>query len=382
MTSSPLSRRTVLAAGVAASLPSFLSNPANADPVPEWQDVTPSFGLGVTWVGTPAFIGPHDGWAPATANGHPWGALLRWRDGNWPLDGLPSTAYATRDSSLTIADLEEMWLTTYGAPQATFFYDGSDWRAAEPPEVYPGSAKELFPRSLSAGRDGTAWLVIADGLSSKSAVFDWEEDAWVPVAVPLPQGAVATRVGVRSDQDVWVAGTQRVADGSTPAGAPLTLHWDGRRWRRVQIPPVASGTPQGITTVLPVSKKLAWAYRSNPDVVQNHTLLRWTGGETWEEFFVPQVNFPTPALAEDGQGGVWLGGYGRDFTRYVHFREGTWTFHQGPVRKGPYDIVEPNVSGLVRIPETQTILATGLVVSRSSQSPHQFDLQPFMERLN
>ncbi|WP_131735651.1 hypothetical protein [Actinomadura roseirufa] len=368
MTTSPVSRRTVLAAGaatgVAASLPPILSVPANAAPTPstQWRDVTASLGPDIAAVGTPVFLGPHEGWLPVTVAEHANRGILRWNGRRWTPWVLPEVVRAN-GGALAVSSHRKIWYVTLYGERSSYFYDGAEWRAADLPLTPPGVAGQaaafpvwLTPHSLSAGRDGTAWVALADVINDKTAVMHWNGTAWVPAEIPLPSPSpVATRVAVRSRRDIWVAGYFRPAPSHSQQ--PFTLHWDGHSWTDVVIPPVEGGAVQVIRSVVPVSKDFVWAYRSNSHVGQNQTLLRWTGGKAWEEFLVPKdVNFPSPALGEDGRGGVWLGGWGRDSTQYVHFRDGGWNLVQGPARTG---VEEVNVSGLVRVPGTRTILATG-----------------------
>ncbi|WP_131735652.1 twin-arginine translocation signal domain-containing protein [Actinomadura roseirufa] len=389
MTTSPVSRRTVLTAtgatGVAASLSPLLSTPANAAPAPSsgWRDVTASLGADFAAVGTPVFLGPHEGWLPVTVPEHAKFVMLRWNGRRWTPWALPEVIQSN-GGALAVSSRRKIWYITLGGHNTSYFYDGTEWRAAELPLTPPVAAEKVAaipvwfsPESLSAGRDGTAWVALADAYHDMTAVMHWDGSAWVVAKVPLPLPyPIATRVAVRSHRDIWVAGHFH------PAGhdQPFTLHWDGHSWTDVVIPPVEGGAVQVIRSVVPVSKNLAWAFRSNAAVGQHQTLLRWRGGKSWEEFLLPEaINFTGPALVEDGQGGVWLGDAGRGSTQYAHFRDGAWKLMKGPARA---DVELAFVTGLARVPGTRTIFATGSLTYRGAPTPDGYGSKPFVERLH
>ncbi|WP_131735650.1 hypothetical protein [Actinomadura roseirufa] len=386
MTTSLPSRRTVLvtgaATGVAASLPPLLSVPANAAPAPSspWRDVTASLGPDVTGIGKPFFLGPHEGWALGAIKGRPNRVLLRFNGRRWIPEVLPE--FVQLWTTPEVSSRRHMWALGLGGG---YVYDGEEWRRTAFPETPPADARGLAnipvalnPESLSAGRDGTAWVALADTNNDKTLVLHWDGTAWVSTKVPLPnQWSVVTRLAVRSRRDIWVAG--RTSSGGS---RPFTLHWDGHSWTDVAIPPVEGNSAQVIRSVVSVSKNLAWAFRSNAAVGQHQTLLRWTGGPSWEDFRLPPsdtINIPDPPLADDGRGGAWVGAYGPSASTYLHFLDGTWTLVQGPARVGAEKV---SVSGLTRIPGTRTVLAVGSSSYQDASAPSGHSYKSFLERLH
>ncbi|MFD0684112.1 hypothetical protein [Actinomadura fibrosa] len=386
MTSSPLSRRTVLSAGAlagaAASLPSVVRPAPAAAAAPVWRDVPVSPGDGVTTLGTLALLGPHEGWVGGGKR--TWGplGLLHWDGRNWSRFPFPDD-FAGGRLLVAASSRRKVWAMT-NALNASVFWDGSAWRHADVRRELPSASTQLSsfpvqlsPQSLSAGRDGTAWSVIADVLNSKYVVMRWEKGAWVLADVPVPQGAMVELVSVRSHRDVWVAG------GALDAAlrkAPFTVHWNGRAWTDVTVLPVpGSSKSQLIRRIRPVSARLAWAFRSNDSTGQDQTLLRWTGGAAWEEFRLPQeFNTPSGPLADDGRSGVWIGGSTYGSTQYLHFEGGAWTTVQGPARTA--DQIE--VIDMARVPGTRTILATGRTTQLNTPEPPGYLDAPLLERFH
>ncbi|TDD80274.1 twin-arginine translocation signal domain-containing protein [Actinomadura rubrisoli] len=378
MTRPPLSRRTVLAAGAvagaAASLPSVLRPGAAAASAPSWRDVPVS--VDVPRLGGLTLLGPNEGWV--TTPQDKWGplTLLRWNGRALSRFPLPD-GFAGGTLLVAAASRRKLWVMT-NALNGSGYWNGSAWRHVDVPVQLSGFPVQLVPYSLSAGRDGTAWAVLADVVNDKCAVLRWEGDAWLRTEVPMPPGAVAQHVAVRSRRDIWVAGY------SFDAGRhriPFTVHWNGRAWQDVTVPPVpGSSAPQAIRSVRPVSAGFAWAFRSNETVGQNQTLLRWTGGGAWEEFRLPaDFNLPYAPLAEDGWDGVWIGAYGTGSSNYLHFKAGTWTVVPGPARAAAD---QPSIAGIARAPGTRTILATGSIRHPDPQSPDGYGYESLVERLH
>ncbi|WP_242908492.1 hypothetical protein [Actinomadura terrae] len=177
---------------------------------------------------------------------------------------------------------------------------------------------------------------------------------------------------------MWIGGG--ALDG-TGREYPLSIHWDGRSWTSVAVaPPDETRAAYRIRHILPISRSLAWAFAIAGPNGFPQTLLRWTGGSSWQEIPLPSgfSNANAP-ITDDGQGGVWLGGDNPGAASYAHFRNGVWTVVYGPSRD-PQDGV--SVRGLSRAPGTRTVLATGEIIHRDPGTPSGHGRKPFVERLH
>ncbi|WP_242883243.1 hypothetical protein [Actinomadura litoris] len=378
MSSDHLSRRTVLTAGAAVALTPVLGRTAVSAVAPSWQDVPVSLGADVASLDALALVNRHWGWAGGELAGTAYNlALARWNGRAWSRFPIPEP-FGGGGVVMAAADRRHLWLMGYGTYYSAF-WDGSAWHEAEIPRDPAFSFPvEVGPYSISAARDGTAWAVLVDVVNDRYAAVRWEDGAWARVPVPVPDRGVAQRVAVRSSRDVWISGWYRGESGSR---MPFSLHWDGRSWTSVAVsPPGQPREGQTIKHLFPVSRSLAWAYRSWDAMPTRRTLLRWTGGDSWQEFPLPDdVPYTGGALADDGRGGVWIGGGDYGSSGYGHFRDGGWTVLRGPSRR-PDE--RADVMSLARVPGTRTVMAVGQITYRDTGNPSGYAKRPFVERLH
>ncbi|HEX4811416.1 MAG TPA: hypothetical protein VFV66_01500 [Nonomuraea sp.] len=184
-----------------------------------------------------AASGPDNVWLIAGSTRNP--TAFRWDGKRWAAqDALP---YGTR---IEVLDATHVWAHSAGAVQRIWFYDGGGWRPAALPD---GVALQAFdatsPDDLWAlgsfeedGRtatgvfrsDGTRWTRVPLGEDILPA-----DDQSAYVALDLLVAA--------SRDDVWIMGNRvrRPAEESEaePSSVPVAAHWDGRSWRRVDLPP-------------------------------------------------------------------------------------------------------------------------------------------------
>ncbi|WP_242908491.1 hypothetical protein [Actinomadura terrae] len=378
MSPNPLSRRTILTAGAAvAATPILGQTAASAASTPTWRDMPISLGADVASLNEVAVVNRRWGWAGGLLGGTAYNlALASWDGHAWSRFPIPEPFGG--GGVVMAADRRHLWLMGYGTSYSAF-WNGSTWRPAEIP-TKPGFSFPIWvgPYSISAAPDGTAWAVLVDVVHDLSLVLHWENGAWARADVPVPETGIAQQVAVRSSRDVWISGWYR---DERQTRLPYSLHWDGRSWKKVAVsPPDQPRESQSVKHILPVSRSLAWAYRNWDVMPSRRVLLRWTGGDSWQEFplpdDVPQVG---PALADDGRHGVWIGGGGYGSTAYAHFRNGVWTVMRGPARDPQARV---DAMSLARVPGTRTIIAVGEILYSDAGSPTGYGKKPLTERLH
>ncbi|QXJ24631.1 hypothetical protein AGRA3207_005998 [Actinomadura graeca] len=336
MTSGPVSRRTALVTGAAAALSLPLARPAAAA-APTWRNVPLPEPASPRTLEALAATGPRDIWLLGAEAGLAGALLLRWRGHGWTRSMLPAQ-FGVGGNLFAASSPRNAWTLRNDWGRASH-WDGRQWTEVERPALRAGDA-------LSAAPGTTAWAVMENYKVPDYPVLRWENGAWVRQTLPLDRTDEPRRVYVGSSRDIWV--TVRTRDV-----VPYNLHWDGRDWTKVTtVSP--HGSAQELIEVLPVGRRLAWAYRRGSAVPNGRTLLRWTGGD-WEDIPTPEWIDYDPRLASDGRGGVWLGtGNGVGRSQYVNYNGGEWTTAEGPERNAQDRVY---VGAMRNVPGTRTILS-------------------------
>ena len=122
---------------------------------------------------------------------------------------------------------------------------------------------------------GDEWAVGSDGDSP--VAMHWDGRQWKRVQLPSLKGASLSDVVAIAGNDVWIVGTQ--------GSRPLTLHWDGAGWRVYDMSTVVR-SPSELYAVDGVSATAVWAIGAkNTDMVQaglEELILRWDGRQ-WKQ---------------------------------------------------------------------------------------------------
>ncbi|GIH77888.1 hypothetical protein Plo01_43170 [Planobispora longispora] len=169
-------------------------------------------------------------------------------------------------------------------------------------------------------KDGHVWTV-GDN-ESRPMILHGTGDAWETIHIPDIPGGRLNRVWQISPSDVWAVGEITTGSPDVHDGRPsepLSLHWDGSRWTRAELP-VARGSLHGVTAF---------------------------GGDD-----------------------VWVSGVDADHSGQpllLHFDGARWTAQYGPLLR-PYEEdqqyeVSDDVrrTGIARVPGTGTLWVVGSV---------------------
>jgi hypothetical protein len=182
-----------------------------------------------------AASGPDDVWLIVGSRRNP--TAFRWDGKSWAAeDELP---YGTR---IDVLDATHVWAYSAEAVQRIWFFDGNTWRptalpdgvtlrafdATSPDDLWAlGSFEENGRTATGVFRsDGTRWTRVRLG-----GVFPADDqDAYI--ALDLLVSA--------PEDDVWIMGARirRPAEESEvePVVVPVSAHWNGRSWRRTDLP--------------------------------------------------------------------------------------------------------------------------------------------------
>ncbi|WP_051855840.1 hypothetical protein [Streptomyces sp. NRRL B-1347] len=276
--------------------------------------------------------------------------------------------------------------STSGKP-LSYVWNGTVWSRTDTAGLHPDGSL----MGVAANASGDAWAIGVDHGTDLWRLYAWDGDGWE--RVPFPgEGAVGNSVHgitVAPDGDAWAVGS---FDGSA-----RTLHWNGRRWRRLR--PLPSGNNNPAVGVRRTRGGDIWIHGSG-------VCARWDGA--WHEIPVeghPQyVTGMLPTASDD----IWVCGYnwvltgGRppgarlrhyDGTAWHHvetpfgagelvgivgdardrpdriagweypnwnqahhlrWENGTWVSERGPVSTSPV-----LMNGIARVPGTRTYWAVG-----------------------
>lgn len=211
--------------------------------------------------------------------------------------------HGTRFQDIAATDARHAWAVgenqwgTDGHYSVLVRWDGLVWRR----QVLPKKGAWLDLVKVDAAGPDNVWVVAQDyengddgllrydgrrwrflGLrGATEAVAVGADKAWAftPKHAYLFDGTVKRRFDVPieveaadalAEDDIWAVGYE--GDGSTQ---PAAVHFDGRAWTRVPVPPVAGDGTHELTTVLATSPTEVWA--AGASNTETPLLYRWDG---------------------------------------------------------------------------------------------------------
>ena len=167
-----------------------------------------------------------------------------------------------------------------------------------------------------------------------------------------------------SPTDIWAIGYAK-----TPGDHQFLMHWNGTRWRTLQIPKPAMIPKNstkfvgGLVATGPHDLWLVRSISSGAQATRPLYLLHWTHGRWHKVLF----RFPTSfalSSAQDGHGGLWMVSNG-PAPRYAWYfdhlsQTGRWTRQAGPTVPGTkVGQISEQFAPMAWIPGTTSVWATG-----------------------
>ncbi|MFC6886516.1 MULTISPECIES: hypothetical protein [Actinomadura] len=373
-----VTRRHAIATAAGAALLVAAPTSAAAAPAPgrgrprrEWRDVPiPAGGVPyLTSVAAPTrrsaiAVGQYYQQGTAVTN------VLHLDGGTWRFEPVSRAVGWAPNLEVAAATPNAAWIVgmgSYAWDAGSLYWDGATWTyAAFPYERMPPYNPYV---AAEPGPGGTGWAITTGGtvFPENNMLLRFENGAWVPKQVPFPTKTVPAAVEVRSPRDVWVGGTDYTAGGQEGTG--YTLHWNGRKWRRYDLPD-SLGTR--VMRILALSRRNVWAYTSMERTPQ--FLWHFDGSEWTNVTQVPRTGesaYPySGGIASDGRGIVLAGMPDANLGRsnYLRWDGSSWTTTLGPPREAGDWI---SVNDVARVPGTRTLLAVGANPAKKT---------PFVER--
>lgn len=220
-----------------------------------------------------AAVSPADVWAVGQgwSNGDGVPLVTHWTGVGWravEAPSMPDVQYTF--SAIDAVSARDVWavgngLTWSGFVPVVAHYDGTKWSAAPTPRSPSSSTFVLADVDMTSDADG--WAVgqragMSDG--PQPLVMRWRNGEWITVSMPpVRDGAAMLRhVYARAGDDVWAVGSlgDPAAGQAAPGGAALVMHFDGIRWKQVEVPHggEADATNE-LWSVTAVSAEEVWA---------------------------------------------------------------------------------------------------------------------------
>jgi hypothetical protein len=230
-------------------------------------------------------------------------------------------------------------------------WDGSSWKATIPPDTRCGENTDIgtLLESVAAVSSNDAWAV--GGCSGLKVILHWDGKGWNEVSAPQPCQFAATflsGVTAISRNDVWAVGHWRAAGQPCRGGGdgfyrPLTLHWDGSRWKVFSVQ-LATQSNSFFLAVAGTSSRDVWAV-GETDLPGNQppgTLVEHWDGSRWTVVNSPGLNIELTGVVALTPKNAWAVGHYLDCNNHrcqdqipviEHWDGSTWTMFPAPKGK-------------------------------------------------
>lgn len=285
----------------------------------------------------------HDAWAVGDRNDEP--VVMRWRGGTWTTVEVPGRLGLHSLRVVAASGSDDVWVfgaagVAAGSESRAARWDGRQWTLAW------RERNSLVDAAAVAG-PGDVWVAGqrpgGDG-TCRSFLRHHTAAGWSAVA--LPSLVCVHAMHALSPRDVWAVGEGR--------GRPVTLHWDGQRWRTVPLPPAVAGPTGELRGLAAQSPTQLWAVGRTGRMgsVVGPLAVRWDG-HRWVSVVGSDVVGKFAHAAADGHGGIFVSAFSASGDDLVfHYDGRKWSSEH--VASGH------SITGLAVIPGTSQVVAVGV----------------------
>jgi hypothetical protein len=352
------STRGTIFAGIAAlAVVAGVSTTAHAGDraaVTDWTiaDVSDTAGGGLSNV---VALGPKNAWAfggTGDAEGRLAPMARHWNGRSWTAVTLPPGL----EKPISEADATgpgNVWAFGGGdAPGDVYAlrWNGHRWRVMKrwPGDQYIGDVEVLGPRDV--------WVFGNPGLASTSIdTLHFDGRRWNRVETPV--GFLSEASAVASD-DIWAIAGSRLGPND------LLARWNGRAWNEVTVPglPHEDDHYAHFSEIHATSSHDVWAVgeeiRSDGETRTSSPLVLHFDGQRWQTIDLPPIGSRSLSdVTSDGQGGIWVTPETGepDDPELLHYGQGQWTV----VRPQRPDGREVSVWDVTAVPRSLSAWAVG-----------------------
>jgi len=243
-----------------------------------------------------------------------------WDGTAWTQVGVPS---ATTGLNAVVAPAAtDVW--AFGSSRVAVHWNGTSWRRVSLP-VPKGSAAPEFLGAAALSRDDI-WAVgdASPAHAPTQALIDhWNGSRWRYVPGPPKNAYSLDGVAALSAHDVWAVGETGVSTATGGGLRTVTIHWNGKAWKRVPSPNPTRMTSASasfndtLAAVSGTSARNVWAVGqyyvdANGTRGSRSLVLHWNGSR-WKQDPTPDPLTPGHASYLSGVSapsatGVWAVG--------------------------------------------------------------------------
>lgn len=276
-----------------------------------------------------------DAWAVGTQVMHSGGnptLIEHWDGARWRVWASPNVDEYNYLEGVAAVSSTEVWAVGYHygshGPQTLIeLWDGSQWNVVPS----PNGTSINFLYGAAADSTGDVWAVGAHSSSpARTLTEEWDGTAWAI----LPSPNIAYRdnrlIGVTSlsPNDAWAVGYHQTGPGAL---ATLIEHWNGSAWSVVESPNIINENNL-LASVIAVTRGNVWAvgyHYSNSNQSLYPLTVHWDGTR-WKIVTTPGAGELVSA-ASTPFGDVWaVGSSGSNNTLTEHWNGTTWTIVPSP----------------------------------------------------
>jgi hypothetical protein len=267
--------------------------------------------------------GGTDAWAvgysqQTTPEGPYYTLIEHWDGSKWSLQqSEKQKGVLNAVSADSATDAWAVGSTNYPGDGVIEHWNGTKWS-------FKKMGGEAEFRAVAAVAPNDVWAVgeRTVGYADKTLTYHFDGTRWHDVPSPSPlhvhysdQNWLTAVIPIASN-DVWALGVVRNTDYGV-LDQPLSLHWNGRKWRLVKFPPPGgSGEYNSVWGGTALSATDVWAVGQVGDSTFQTMAVQWNG-KAWAPAATPSQQYANLlGAAPDDAGGVWAVGT-REVKQYV-----------------------------------------------------------------
>jgi hypothetical protein len=253
---------------------------------------------------------------------------------------LPKDAAAPQFAAASADSPDDVWAVgdvsrAHGASQALIeHWNGSRW------QFVPGPPKNRYSLSgVAALSAKNVWAVGETGVTTvtggglRTLTIHWNGKSWKRVPSPNPTTRMTSSpsfddtlaaVAGSSARDVWAVGQYDVRANGTRGSRSLVLHWDGSRWKQVPTPdPLTRGHASYLDGVTAPSPTGVWAVGRVNRHGAGDALAEFWNGARWR--IVHPVGPPLGGVSALGADDAWAAGGIDGGGHVLHWNGSSWS---------------------------------------------------------
>ena len=316
-----------------------------------------------TTLGAVTATGPADAWAVGCSDCKTGKLLVeRWNGKSWRPASLPAAITDNVSSdAISASSASNVWM--FGGSLATngpvaVRWNGKAWTTSTLPSwvVRFDRAGDVLDVPAVFG-PSNVWNFSLGAFRNPALAAHFDGHSWHKVSLP----GQPEQVSALAANDIWAVGPSRKTISSAHP-VDIAMHWNGHSWHAIRVPAVMPKPPLTMFPlgVLALSSRNVWVMMRSGSVARETGVLQHWNGRSWRRVQVPSSGVALggteigAALVQDGHGGLWFqqDGVKAPFPLFMyHYSNGRFTRQ----RMG----TNLNLDAFAWIPRTRSVWAVG-----------------------